>query len=139
MEAISASALENFYRMVLKDFVQITEKYITDSDKNTEKERFKNLREKKISELITLLTTNNLGKEPQQKLTTLMQIRSKVKWWKSENNFEKKKSLKNSKPFMPTKNGKRKDIQVQAICCSQRPDSHEGGHRRCAAGCLVSR
>ena len=38
MEAISASALENFYRMVLKDFVQITEKYITDSDKNTEKE-----------------------------------------------------------------------------------------------------
>ena len=76
--------------------------YLQDYEKlkNTEKERFKNLREKKVSEIISLLTTNNLGKESQQKLTTLMQIRSKVKWWKSENNNEKKKSSKNSKPYI---------------------------------------
>ncbi len=36
MKTISTSALDNFYQMVLKDFVQITEKYITDSNKNTE-------------------------------------------------------------------------------------------------------
>ena len=42
------------------------------------------IQEKKISDLISLLTSNNLGKEPQQKLTSLIQIRSKVKWWKRE-------------------------------------------------------
>ena len=36
METIPESALENFYKMVLKDFVQITEKYITGSKNNTE-------------------------------------------------------------------------------------------------------
>ena len=36
METIPASALDNFYQMVLKDFVQISEKYITSSQKNTE-------------------------------------------------------------------------------------------------------
>ena len=36
METIPASALENFYQMVLKDFVQITEKYTTGSKKITE-------------------------------------------------------------------------------------------------------
>ncbi len=39
METIPESALENFYKMVLKDFVQITEKYITDSNNNTEEAR----------------------------------------------------------------------------------------------------
>ena len=65
--------------------------------KNTEKERFKKLRQQKISDLISLLTSNNLGKEPQQKLTSLMQIRSKVKWWKSENKNEKKKIIEEFK------------------------------------------
>ena len=36
METIPASALDNFYQMVLKDFVQITEKYTPSSKKNTE-------------------------------------------------------------------------------------------------------
>ena len=50
-----------------------------------------------VKGLISLLTSNNLGKEPQQKLTSLMQIRSKVKWWKSENKNEKKKIIEEFK------------------------------------------
>ena len=41
METIPESALENFYKMVLKDFVQITEKYITDSNNKEKKKQEK--------------------------------------------------------------------------------------------------
>lgn len=84
--------------------------YIQDYEqiKNAEKEKFKKLKQKKIKELIQLLETNNLGREPQQKLTSLMQIHSKIKWWKSQNQNEKinilneSKQLYNHKQTKPT-------------------------------------
>ena len=56
METIPESALENFYKMVLKDFVQITEKYITGSKNNTEEAKEdKNKTEEKANDTINEL------------------------------------------------------------------------------------
>ena len=56
METIPESALENFYKMVLKDFVQITEKYITDSNNNKEEAReVKDKTEEKANDTINEL------------------------------------------------------------------------------------
>ena len=56
METIPESALENFYKMVLKDFVQITEKYITDSNNNKEESRkVKDKTEEKANDTINEL------------------------------------------------------------------------------------
>ena len=56
METIPESALENFYKMVLKDFVQITEKYITGSKNNTEEAReVKDKTEEKANDTINEL------------------------------------------------------------------------------------
>lgn len=56
METIPESALENFYKMVLKDFVQITEKYITGSKNNKEEAKEdKNKTEEKANDTINEL------------------------------------------------------------------------------------
>ena len=47
METIPESALENFYKMVLKDFVQITEKYITGSKTTQKKQKKTKIKQKK--------------------------------------------------------------------------------------------
>jgi hypothetical protein len=49
--------------------------------RNTEKERFKELKQKKTKELICLLENDTLGREPYQKLAALLQTNSNIKWW----------------------------------------------------------
>ena len=53
--------------------------------KEKEKQKFIELKKKKISEINQLLNAQTLGKEPYQRLTSLMQFNQTTKWWKPEN------------------------------------------------------
>ena len=65
--------------------------------KEKEKQKFIELKKKKISEINQLLNAQTLGKEPYQRLTSLMQFNQTTKWWKPENQKEKEIVIKGFK------------------------------------------
>ena len=62
--------------------------------KEKDKERFKELKEKKAEEIGKLLEAKQLGTEPYQRLTSLMQIRKKNIWFKPVTVQQKKNNTK---------------------------------------------
>ena len=72
--------------------------------KNHEKERFKEIKRKKVSELISLLEHNILGREPQQKLAALMRLKTKIAWWKSHSMEERQTITSEFKELYKHKN-----------------------------------
>ena len=58
--------------------------------KEANKQKFQELKKKKLTELVQLCNANSLGHEPYQRIASLMQIGTKVQWWKPENQEEKK-------------------------------------------------
>ena len=62
--------------------------------KEANKQKFQELKKKKLTELVQLCNANSLGHEPYQRIASLMQIGTKVQWWKPENQEEKKNIIK---------------------------------------------
>ena len=79
-------------KLIKEDYTQYFEQL-----KEQEKERFKELKKKKAIEINQLLNAQILGKEPYQRLTTLMQLNYQQTWWKAETNKEKELVINNFK------------------------------------------
>lgn len=60
-----------------------------DKLKQQEKDKIKELKQKKSIELNQILNSQTLGKEPYQRMASLMQLNTGITWWKAENNNEK--------------------------------------------------
>ena len=71
-------------KLTNEDLIQNFEKL-----KKQEKEKIKELKYKKAQELNLLLNAQSLGKEPYQRMASLMQIDNGITWWKAENDNEK--------------------------------------------------
>ena len=67
-----------------KNFIELKEK---------EKEKFKEIKQKKAEEINKLIEAKQLGSEPYQRLTTLMQIGTKDIWFKPETESQKEKII----------------------------------------------
>ena len=65
--------------------------------KEKEKEKFKELKKRKAEEINQLLELKQLGSEPYQRLTSLMQIGTKIVWFKPESNTQKDRIIKGFK------------------------------------------
>ena len=61
--------------------------------KEKEKEKFKEIKQKKAEEIGKLIESKQLGSEPYQRLTTLMQIGTKNIWFKPETESQKEKII----------------------------------------------
>ena len=59
-----------------------------------EKEKFKQIKQKKADEISKLIETKQLGTEPYQRLTSLMQLWNPHIWFKPESNKQKDKVIK---------------------------------------------
>ena len=79
-------------KLIKEDYTQYFEQL-----KDQEKERFKEIKKIKAIELNQLLNAQILGKEPYQRLTTLMQLNQQQTWWKAESNDEKELVINNFK------------------------------------------
>ena len=76
-----------------------TENYIQHFEelKAKEKERFKEINKRKAEEITKLIETKQLGSEPYQRLTSLMQLRKINIWFKPESTAQKNKIIQGFK------------------------------------------
>jgi len=72
--------------------------------KETNKQKFQELKKKKLTELAQLCNANSLGHEPYQRIAGLMQIGTKIQWWSPENQEEKKVIIKEFTELYKAKN-----------------------------------
>ena len=72
--------------------------------KETNKQKFQELKKKKLTELAQLCNANSLGHEPYQRIAGLMQIGTKIQWWSPENQEEKKVIIKGFTELYKAKN-----------------------------------
>ena len=75
-----------------------------------EKQKFIELKKRKISEIHQLLNAQTLGREPYQRLTGLMQLNQSTNWWKSDNQKEREIVINGFKQLYKHKDQKTFDI-----------------------------
>ena len=75
------------------------------------KERFKELKKKKAIEINQLFYAQTLGKEPYQRLTTLIQLNYQQTQWKAETNEEKELVINNFKELCKHSNNKHSNAE----------------------------
>ena len=75
------------------------EDYLQDFEhmEQKEKQKFIELKKRKISEINQLLNAQTLGREPYQRLIGLMQFNQSTKWWKPDNQKEREIVIKGFK------------------------------------------
>ena len=86
-------------KLTNEDLIQNFEKL-----KQQEKEKIKELKYKKAKELSQLLNAQSLGKEPYQRMASLMQNNNGTTWRKSENDNEKELVIKGFKEIYNNSN-----------------------------------
>lgn len=97
----------------IKHKIKLTnEDYLQDFERmeQKEKQKFIELKKRKISEIHQLLNAQTLGREPYQRLTGLMQLNQSTNWWKSDNQKEREIVINGFKQLYKHKDQKTFDI-----------------------------